>query len=167
MYCKISHWKIWGTNSKKSCLGFFFKTISLKLHTLIKYECVCTAKVCRKKIWGTNAQNFYVLKIHLNLFKISNHIWNFFIQAENLFQTWLLWIDTMWMYLALSHDKLEYTHIAPFCRVHIWNRFWGGIKLFQIWALFSNFKTLYEIQKTRWFWNLASVTSKMTSKPQQ
>ena len=43
----------------------------------------------------------------------------------------------MWVYSILSHDKNEYTHMAPSFRVHIWNKFLDAIKNFR---LKSNFQ---------------------------
>ena len=90
----------------------------------------------------TNAQNFYVLKIHLNSVKISNHVLIFenlfeicksFISPEKIFQTWTLWSGaTMWVYSSFSCDRLKYTHMAPVHMVHVWNKFSDGIKRFQI-----------------------------------
>ena len=48
-----------------------------------------------------------LLKIHLNLFEISNTVLKF----ENLFQTWTMRSGAMCMYSTLPHDKLEYTQI--------------------------------------------------------
>ena len=73
-----------------------------------------------------------LLKIHLNLFEISNRvlkfetlilIWKSFISSENLFQTWTLRNSAMYMYSSLSRDKLEYMHIATLLGVHVWNNF--------------------------------------------
>ena len=60
----------------------------------------------------TNTQNFYILKIHLNSFKISNHVLKFenlfeicksFISPEKILQTWTLWSGAMWVYSSFSN----------------------------------------------------------------
>ena len=72
----------------------------------------------------SHAQNFYLLKIHLNLFEISSQVSKFenliedqklFISSENLFQmsqnsfqTWSPQSSAMCVYSSLSHDKVEY-----------------------------------------------------------
>ena len=70
----------------------------------------------------TYVENFYLLKIHLNLFEIPNQvlkfeklisIWNFFILSENLFQTWTLRSGAICVYSSLSCVEVEYMHIAP------------------------------------------------------
>ena len=99
--------------------------------------------------FDTYAQNFYVLKIHLNLFEISNRvlkfenwiqIWKFSISSEILFQTWTLRSDFMCMYSTSSHDKLEYMLMAPLRRVHVWKNFKKGYNFFR-------FKSNIQIQK--------------------
>ena len=63
-----------------------------------------------------NAQNFYLLKIHLNLFEISNRvlkfenwikIWNFFIPFENLFPIWTLRSVCIQVYHVTWHHSAE------------------------------------------------------------
>ena len=63
----------------------------------------------------SNAQNFYDLKIHLNLFEISKRALKFenlfeirksLILPENLFQTWTSRSGAMCVYITLSQDKL-------------------------------------------------------------
>ena len=84
-----------------------------------------------------NAQNFYLLKIHLNFFEISNWVLKFknlisiIILSENSFQTWILRTGAMCVYSSLSHGKVEYTHIEPLCKVHIWNKFSDRIIQFE------------------------------------
>ena len=91
----------------------------------------------------SNAQNFYLLKIHLNLFEISYRglkfekiikIWKSFIPSENGFQTRTpLRSGAMCMYSSLSCDEVEYMHIVL---LHFWNRFSEKIKK----KSYSNFK---------------------------
>ena len=91
--------------------------------------------VIQKNFWNfrlkADVENFYLLKIHLNLFETSDQvlefenliqIWKSFLPSENLFQTGTLGSGAMCMYSSLSHDKVEYTHIAPLRRVHVWNK---------------------------------------------
>ena len=73
----------------------------------------------------------------LNFFKISNSSLKKNILSENLFQIWTVLSGAMWVYSILSHDKNEYTHMAPSFRVHIWNKFLDAIKNFR---LKSNFQ---------------------------
>ena len=107
-------------------------------------------QLCRKlryftKLKDINDKNFYVLKIHLNLFEISNQvlklenliqIWKFFVPSENLFQNWTLKSGAMWLYSSLSCSKvkynIQYMHIAPLHGVHVWNVFWDRTNFFQI-----------------------------------
>ena len=99
----------------------------------------------------SNAQNFYVLKICLNLFEISREIWTFLIQSQNLFQTLSLRSSAMCVYSTLSYHKYEYTSMAPLHRVHGWNKFWDRFNSFQIKIKFSNYKTGFEIwNKFKW-----------------
>ena len=81
----------------------------------------------------TYAQNFYLLKNHLNLFETNwVSIWKRIILSENLFQTWILRSGDMCVYSSLSRDKVEYTHIEPLCEVHIWKKKSDRIIYFQI-----------------------------------
>ena len=107
-----------------------------------------------KELLKSYAQNFYLLKIHLNLFEISNwvlkfenmiQIWKSFILSENLFQIWTLQICAICVFSSLISDKVEYMHFAPLRKAHVCIKFSGGVKLFQIWNKFSNFKTWFEI----------------------
>ena len=106
---------------------------------------------------SSNVENFYLLKIHLNLFEIPNwvlkienliSIWKFFILSENLFQSWILRSGAMCVYLnlSLSCNKVEYMHIAPLCGVHVWNRIWDRMNFFQIQITFTNFKLYLRFQ---------------------
>ena len=75
-----------------------------------------------------HAKNFYLLKIHLTLFEISNRvlkfenliqIWKSFIPSENLFQTFTLRSGAMCVYSSLSYDKDEYTkHCNTLFEIH-------------------------------------------------
>ena len=77
-----------------------------------------------------NVENFY-----LYLFEISNTVLEFekslSCRSENLFQIWTPRSGAMCKYSTLSHDKLEYTHMAPLLRVHVWNKFSDKIKNFR------------------------------------
>ena len=75
---------------------------------------------------NSNVQNFYLLKIHLNWFEISNQvlkfenlisIWKSIILSEHLFQTWILQSGAICVYSSLLRDKVEYTQIEPLYKV--------------------------------------------------
>ena len=76
-------------------------------------------------MFSSHAQNFYLLKIRLNLFEISHLVLKFenlmeiIIPFENLFQTWTPWSGAMCMCSSLSSDKVEHTHMAPPHGVHV------------------------------------------------
>ena len=97
----------------------------------------------------SHAQNFYILKIHLNLFEILNRVLKF----ENSKYTWKVlsrlkkFISNMdpseWCNVSvftLLHDKLEYMHMALFCMVHVWLKFTDTIKKFRLRINFQIFK---------------------------
>ena len=88
-------------------------------------------------IYLKSQNKFWNLKI---LFKSEKNI-----ISEKLFQRRTSQSGSMWVYQTLSHDKLEYKHMAPLCRIHVWNKFSDRIILFQMYIKFSNFKTCFEI----------------------
>ena len=94
------------------CLSYLITTVSLDMY-----------RIALRVRHLNYAQNFLLLKIHLNLFemlkrglKLENLIFNlnfFYINSENLFKTWTLQSGSMCMYSSLSRDKVKYTHMAP------------------------------------------------------
>ena len=72
-------------------------------------------------------KNFYLLKIHLNLFEISNwvlkfenliSIWKSIILSENLFQTWILQSGTMCLYSSFLHAIFFYVRsLIKLCQI--------------------------------------------------
>ena len=110
--------------------SFFLKYVRTILETKYIPFYFALSKIEVAKVFQvfSNAQNFYLLKIHLNWFEISNRvlksenlisIWKSIILSENLFPTWLLRSATMWLYSILSHDKVEYTHTEPLWEFHV------------------------------------------------
>ena len=114
-----------------------------------------TAKVKNSLMPKTSiAQNFYVLKIRLNFFEISNQVLKFnnliqiclfSIQYENLFETLSQWIGAMCVYSTISCDKLEHMmSMAPQCRDHAGNKFWD------VWNKFSDRIRVFKFQNLIW-----------------
>ena len=112
---------------------FLFSILFLHLDGLslvweVKLEIVGRIRMLEKIYLHANAQKFYLLKIQLNLFEISNRvlkfenwikIWNFFIPFENLFQIWTLRDGAMCMY--------SFYHA-----IYVWNKFSDRIKKIQV-----------------------------------
>ena len=96
-------------------------------------------------IWNLNS-SFKILKFNLDLKKKISCLKIYLKQGPCGV------VQCVFVYLTLSCDKLEYTHMAPLQRVHVWNKFSDGIILFQIWIKFSNFKTWFKISNFKiWF----------------
>ena len=101
----------------------------------------------------SHTQNFYLLKMHLISYEISNRvlkfenliqIWKRFIPSENLFQTWSMQSGVMCVDLTLSCDKLEYTHMAALHRIHV------GNKVFRQDKTFSDWNWIFKFQNSIW-----------------
>ena len=135
--------------------SFFLKYVRTILETKYIPFYFALSKIEVAKVFQvfSNAQNFYLLKIHLNWFEISNRvlksenlisIWKSIILSENLFQTWLLRSATMCVYSSLSHDKDEYMNMALLCRVYVWNKFSDSI------IFFSDLNKIFKFQNSIW-----------------
>ena len=108
------------------------------------------------KVIDTNAQNFHLLKIHLNLVEIWNRvlkfenliqIWKSFIPSQNLFQTRTMQSGAMCVYSSVSRDKVKYyTTLQGPSLKYIFtcdNRFFRFILNFQISKLNLRFQINY------------------------
>ena len=59
------------------------------------------------------------------------------ILSENPFQTWTVRSGVMCTYSTLSHDKLDYTHMAPLF-INVWSWYTDLINNFKTWFDISN-----------------------------